>query len=245
MNRLLLAATSALALSTGFAQAADLGSRRAPVASAVVMPAFSWTGFYIGGQIGGAWMNNSTREFVTATGVATGFQQAFRANGLIGGIHGGYNYQINNFVLGLEADLEAAGVSGGYRLANGNGTRFRDNWQGSVRARAGVAVDRALFYVTGGVAFAQMRHSYFTAAVTESFSQTRAGWTLGAGVEYALAANWTARLEYRYSDFGRANYVNAVAFPGFTYRQNPNEHAVRVGVSYLFSTGPSAVVARY
>ena len=245
MRHFLLAAASALALSTGFAQAADLGSPRMPVASAVVMPTFSWTGFYIGGQIGGAWMNNSTREFVTATGLASGFQRSFRANGLIGGIHAGYNYQVNNFVLGLEADLEAAGVSGGYTLANGNGTRFRENWQGSVRARAGVAVDRALFYVTGGVAFAQMRHSYFTPALIESFSQTRTGWTVGAGVEYAFTSNWTARLEYRYSDFGRPGYNSTAAFPGFTYRHNPNEHAVRVGVSYLFSTGPSAVVARY
>jgi outer membrane immunogenic protein len=148
-------------------------------------------------------------------------------------------------VLGLEADIEASGVRGSFNFPNGDGSSFRSNWQGSVRARLGYAADRALFYVTGGLAFADMRHSYYTAAVIESFSQTRTGWTLGAGVEYAFTPNWTARVEYRYSDFGRSNYASAVAFPGFSYQQRPQEHAVRVGVSYLFSTGPSAVVARY
>jgi outer membrane immunogenic protein len=241
----LIIASAFIAASAAGAQAADLGAPRMPIAAAVVAPAFSWSGFYIGGQVGGVWYNDRTREFVTATGVATGFSQGFNTGGITGGLHAGVNYQVNNFVLGLEGDIEASGVNGGYTLGNGNGTRFRSNFQGSVRLRAGVAVDRALFYVTGGLAVAQMRYGYFTPAVIENFSRTQAGWTLGAGVEYAFTPNWTARLEYRYSDYGRVSNASAVAFPGFTYRHNPRSHAVRVGVTYLFSTGPSAVVARY
>ena len=241
----LLLATTALVAFAGGAQAADLGAPRSPVAAAVVAPAFNWTGFYVGGQIGGVWFNDRVRETITANGVATGFNNRLTSSGVTGGLHGGFNYQINTVVLGVEADIEASSASGCYTLGNGNGTRFRSNFDGSLRLRAGLAVDRALFYVTGGLAVAQARHSYFSPVIAESFTRTRAGWTLGAGVEYAFTPNWTARLEYRYSDYGRLSNASAVAFPGFTYTHNPRSHAVRVGVSYLFSTGPSAVVARY
>ncbi|WP_181313909.1 outer membrane protein [Phreatobacter cathodiphilus] len=216
-----------------------------PIASVATAPAFSWSGFYIGGQVGGVWYNDRTRELVTATGVATGFDQGFNTSGVTGGIHAGFNYQVKNFVVGLEGDLEASGVNGNYPVGNGNGWRFRSNFQGSVRLRAGVAVDRTLFYVTGGLAVAQLRYGYFSPTVIEYVSRTQAGWTVGAGVEYAVTPNWTARLEYRYSDYGRVSNASAVVFPGWTYRHNPRSHAVRVGVTYLFSTGPSAVVARY
>ncbi len=245
MKKFLFAGVAVAALASG-AQAADLGVARGPVAAAVVAPVFNWTGFYLGGQIGGVWYNDRTTEFVTATGVLTGFSQSFTASGITGGVHAGFNYQLNQFVLGLEADIEASGASGGYTNAGfGTGTRFRSNWQGSLRGRAGFAVDRALFYVTGGLAVAQFRHGYFTPAVIENFTRTRAGWTIGAGVEYAFTPNWTARAEYRYSDYGSFSNASLVAFPGLSYRQNPRSHSLRLGVSYLFSTGPSAVVARY
>jgi outer membrane immunogenic protein len=244
MKKFLLAGVAAIAFVSG-AQAADLGVPRGPVAGVVMAPVFSWTGFYLGAQIGGVWYNDRTTEFVTATGAATGFTQGFTASGITGGLHAGFNYQMNNIVVGVEADIEASGAGGGYTLGNGNGTRFRSNWQGSLRGRLGFAADRALFYVTGGLAVAQFRHGYFTPALIENFSRTRAGWTVGAGVEYAFTPNWTARAEYRYSDYGSFSNDSLVAFPGLTYRHNPRSHSVRVGVSYLFSTGGSAVVARY
>jgi outer membrane immunogenic protein len=244
MKKFLLAGAAVAALASG-AQAADLGAPRGPIAAAVVAPAFNWSGFYLGAQIGGTWFNDRTTEFVTLGGAATGFSQGFTASGVAGGIHAGFNYQMNSFVVGLEADIEASSASGGYTLLNGNGTRFRSNWQGSIRGRLGFAADRALFYVTGGLALAEFRHGYFTPAVIETFSRTRAGWTLGAGVEYAFTPNWTARAEYRYTDYGSFSNNSLVAFPGFTYQHNPKSHSVRLGVSYLFSTGPGAVVARY
>jgi outer membrane immunogenic protein len=231
-TRFLAAASVSLIAVT--AQAADLpSSKMAPVAPMFL--AYNWTGFYVGIQGGYQWGRDRTVEFVTATGAATGFNTGFRPNGFVGGLHVGYNHQINQFVVGLEGDVELSGYDGGYRLGNGNGTRFKSDWQGSLRGRVGVAFDRLLVYVTGGVAFAELKHTYFTnAGVTEGFSKTKAGWTLGAGLEYAFTANLTGRVEYRYADYGRISHSSVVAFPGFTYRHDPQVHAVRAGLSYKF-----------
>ncbi len=227
-------ATMALALAMNGAQAADLPSRAmAPIPPAFT--AYNWTGFYVGAQVGYKWGSDRTTEFVTATGLASGFDRGFSPKGVIGGLHAGYNQQFGAMVVGVEADIEASGYRGGYTNVAPTGTRFRSDWQGSVRARLGVTpVDRMLVYVTGGVAFAQIRHSYFNGAISEGFTQTRTGYTIGAGVEYAFTNNLTARVEYRYSDYGRFRNASLVAFPGFTYRHDPSDHVVRVGVSYKF-----------
>jgi outer membrane immunogenic protein len=119
-----------------------------------------------------------------------------------------------------------------------------------VLGRLGVAADRALFYVTGGLAFADFgsRVNNTTAAptITSSSTGTRTGWTLGAGVEYAFTPNWTVRAEYLYANFGSATVTGTSSIPTDRAWRIKNEtHTVRVGVNYLFSTGPSAVVARY
>lgn len=249
MKRILLPAfAAALLSSTAFA--ADLPARGpaiAPAPMAYAAPIFTWTGFYIGAQAGYAWGKDRTVEFTTATGVPTGFSRGSSPDGFIGGLHAGYNHQIGSFVLGFEGDVEYSGMKGGYRLANGNGTDSKIGWQGSLRARAGFAFDRALIYATGGLALADIKHTYIDGITpaTESFSKTRAGWTAGAGVEYAFTRNVTGRVEYRYTDFGTMTNNSLVAFPGFSYRQNPTNHAVRVGLSYLFSTGGGPVVAKY
>ncbi|MCZ8316413.1 outer membrane protein [Phreatobacter sp.] len=223
MKKFLLASAAVAALATG-AQAADLGAPRAPVAAAVMAPAFSWTGFYVGAFAGYGWNNFN----VIGPGTGTG-------NGpLLGGTIG-YNYQINQFVLGAEADLAFAAVTG--RVTAVPAFSLRTNMLGSVRARAGFAVDRALFYVTGGLGIQNAALAQNGVAV-ERF--TRTGWTLGGGVEYALTQNWTAKIEYNYYNFGTRAAGAAIGLPV------RNEiHTVKLGVNYLFSTGPSAVVARY
>lgn len=202
MKKLLLA-TAATLLIAAPAFAADLPARVGAVAPAPVFVTMNWTGFYVGAQVGYSWGTDRTTEFVTATGAATGFARGFSPDGFVGGLHAGYNYQMGSLVLGLEGDIEASGVSGGYRLANGNGTDTDRAWQGSLRARVGVAFDRALLYATGGVAFADIKHTYVSPAVRESFSDVKMGWTVGAGLEYAFTNNLTARAEYRYTSFDR------------------------------------------
>lgn len=242
MKKLVIAA-AALVLCTAGASAADLAARPYTKAPAPVAAVYNWTGFYIGAQVGYAWGDNSTREFVTATGAPTGFVQGFNADGVVGGGHVGYNWQFGQFVFGLEGDIEAADINGGYRLGNLNGTDFRIDAQASIRGRLGVAFNNSLLYVTGGAAWADMDHTYVLAnALFETVSTTRTGWTVGAGWEYGFTPNWSARVEYRYTDFGNFRNASTVAFPGFSYEHDPVFHTVRAGVSYRFG-GP--VAARY
>ncbi|MGY2907104.1 outer membrane protein [Bradyrhizobium sp. URHC0002] len=236
-------AAAALVVGTVSASAADLAARpytKAPVAVAAV---YNWTGFYIGGQVGYAWGDNRTTEFFTATGLPSGFNQNYNTNGVVGGVHAGYNWQFGQFVLGLEGDVEGADIKGGYRLVNTNGTDYRLRDQASIRGRAGVAFNNSLLYVTGGAAFADIDHTYvFANTLFERISTTRTGWTVGAGWEYGFAPNWSARVEYRYTDFGSYRDRSTFSFPGFTYEDHPVYQTVRAGISYRFG-GP--VVAKY
>lgn len=243
MKKLALASVAISALLTGAASAADLAARPYTKAPAPMAAIYNWTGFYIGAQVGYAWGDNRTTEFVTATGLPTGFNQNYSSDGFVGGGHVGYNWQAGQFVFGLEGDLEGADIRGGYRLANTNGTDFKIDAQASIRGRLGLAFNNSLLYVTGGAAFADIQHTYvFANTLFESVSQTRTGWTVGAGWEYGFTPNWSARLEYRYTDFGSFRDRSTFSFPGFTYEDHPVYHTVRGGISYRFG-GP--VVARY
>lgn len=215
MNLKTLAAALLIGASSTAAMAADLPSRRVAPAPAVVAPVFTWTGLYAGLQLGYGW-DKITANYTFGPAVST------NRGGVIGGGHLGYLFQAGPAVLGAEADLE--------------GTSFRGNLlRSSLRARAGLTFDRTLAYVTGGVAFA--RNAYNISGF--DVSSTRIGWTAGAGVECAIMPNVSARLEYRYSDFGK---VNSILLPGNVGR---TEHAVRLGVSYHFNTAAGPVVAKY
>jgi outer membrane immunogenic protein len=237
MKKLLLAGAAVAALSSG-AQAADLGVPRTPIAAAVIAPVFSWTGFYAGLNVGLGIANTNLAALAPVPGYPGS------GSGLVAGAQIGYNYQINNFVIGAEADIGYFGVSRRQTIL-GIDTSWRTTWDASIRGRAGVAVDRALFYVTGGVAFADfsLRQVGGVGVVIDArASQTRVGWTVGAGIEYAVTQNWTVRGEYLYANYGSKSLVaNGIATPPISLQ----EHKIRVGVNYLFSTGPSAIVARY
>jgi outer membrane immunogenic protein len=248
MKKAVLPAIALAAFVSG-AQAADLGVPRGPVSAAVVAPVFGWTGFYLGAQIGHQW-GQVNGNICASGGVVFCNPFVTSPNGIVGGVHVGYNWQFNSLVAGLEADLEANGARGTTVVAGFGGPyyqRSRGNWQGSVRARLGFAADRALFYVTGGLAVSDYSYAIgftpTTSAPFHRYGATRAGWTVGAGVEYAFAPNWTGRVEYRYADFGTVTNDDPVA--NSYGRHRLTTHTVRVGVSYLFSTGPAAVVARY
>jgi len=244
MIRKFALAATALVTITGTAFAADLPSRKAPPVYAPPPPIFTWTGVYIGGQIGYAWGRNNTVLPLTA---ATTVVARSNPEGVVGGAHVGYNYQVQQFVFGLEGDVEGTSFSKSV-LAVPPGTTIgtRIPVQGSVRGRIGYAFDRTLFYATGGVAFASIQNS-FAGGITPYFSNSngRVGWTVGGGVEYAVTNNWSVRGEYRYSDFGHnSTFITGTAF---TPRSHVTEHAVRVGFSYKFDmyAPPAPVVAKY
>jgi outer membrane immunogenic protein len=236
VKNILVAAAAFLTLSGG-AYSADLPARQAPPLLPVALPVFTWTGFYIGAQVGAAWQQDRLEEIDVCTpgcvDRATG-----RSTGIIGGGHVGFNWQAGAVVYGLEGDFEGTDLHHSTVYPLSAPDRFSSNirWQSSVRGRLGYAFDRVLIYGTGGVAFADIRHRYYeaTAPASQSFSDTRTGWTAGGGVEYALGGNWSTRVEYRYTDFGKKTDVPDVVFPRFVERHAETEHAVRVGVSYRF-----------
>jgi outer membrane immunogenic protein len=247
MKRLLLASVIA-GLSGVSAFAADLPARmytKAPAYAAV----YDWTGFYVGGQIGYAWRDDQNTEFSALSGAPTGFSSKANANGVVGGGHVGYNIQTGPFVFGLEGDFEGAGIDGtghrrfqdGPELASHFDTKT--DWEASFRGRAGYAVNNWLVYGTAGIAWADIKHDYVNGngSSAGSFNNISTGWTAGAGVEAGFAPNWSTRVEYRYSDFGRLD--NVIGGFGPTENHKMTENAVRGGVSYHFPV--SALMAKY
>ncbi|PNG24521.1 outer membrane protein [Methylocella silvestris] len=254
LRRVLLASVGAIALA-GTALAADLPSRAPPPVYVPPAPIFTWTGVYIGGQIGYAWGQGSA-NFGDANGNFIGFSG--NGNGVIGGAHVGYNLQLNQFVVGLEGSVDGSSIgkssSGTVFLNDGSaaGVNFHSNAnvQGSIRGRVGYAWDRVLVYATGGVAFAGVNASLSTPVSYDSASTTKVGWTVGGGVEYAVTNNWSIRAEYRYSNFGNATLYPAslAGFDNGPYvNRKFNVNQVQVGFSYKFDTfaPPAPVVAKY
>jgi outer membrane immunogenic protein len=251
MKKSITAAALGCALIATPAFAADLPARSAaPSPIFTPAPVYSWGGFYAGLDLGYAWQSaNSTHGFVSSN---------FTPNGVIGGGYLGYNFQVApSFILGVEGDIEGGSVKqsrnilglatlgflGGF--AWGNNVSITNDFRASLRARAGVSFDRALLYMTGGLAYANMnmRMSWGNAWY-ENWNTGRTGWTLGAGAEYAFTPNWIGRIEYRFSQFGNFSRYSALA--GYTISQRVNDNAVRVGIAYKFGSGYSApVVARY
>jgi len=270
MKRLILAST-ALAMMSASAFAADLPARTMAPAPApfVSAPMFTWTGFYAGVNAG--WVRNETR--VDNRGTA-GFDAAFGAgtdaalagafparlgssdrNGFIGGVQAGYNQQFGMFVAGIEADINWLGnrsaststtrtfgapIFGDVNVA----TRSRTDWLGTARLRAGVAIDRVMIYGTGGLAFGAPNHrlNVTTGGVlthTGTNDDMKAGWTLGAGAEYAFTNNITMKAEYLYYDLGRTSVTATPTAAGAvgtsaSARFDNKGHIARVGLNYKF-----------
>jgi len=237
------------------------------------IPIFTWNGLYVGGQIGYAW----GKDPVTWSGISNDDELAggtfsHSPQGVIGGAHVGYNLQYNQWlVLGIEGSVDGTTLS--HTLAVPVNDVFGDtpgsitarsegDVQGSLRGRIGIAFDRALIYGTGGIAFTGFNTTivdatgFFTGVpgTNATFSNTRAGWTAGGGIEYALTDNWWVRAEYRYSNFGHTTdfpFAGALPFgDSFVFlRHHLTENQVQAGFSYRFdwTVPPVAVpvVAKY
>lgn len=244
MFRTLLLASAAAVAFTAAASAADLPVRGP--APAPYAPVFSWAGFYVGGQVGYSWNENAVEGRFPALFI----QSQPKAVGAFGGLHTGYNFQSGAFVYGLEADVNYANLKGNAIGRLGNVLNAPNNHSatlgvnGSVRARLGVAFGNLLPYITGGVALADNKYTINHVGGQGSFSKTMIGWTAGAGAEYALSNNWTARIEYRYTDYGSAKGHPLAGFPNEEYTGKTKTQDIRLGLSYKFG-GPSAVVAKY
>ena len=218
-------------LAAGMAQAADMPT---PVYKAQPTPvAFSWTGFYIGAHVGAGW---GTKEWNPDD-----VEGSYTINGFLGGGQIGYNWQTGWVVLGVEADASAAGLKGSGLCNFGNdGCTSRVDALGTITGRIGGTVDHALLYLKGGAAWVHDKHTDLFDGFSTA-SQTRWGWTVGGGIEYAFTSNWSGKLEYNYMDFG----TRSVRFTGddnFNVDLRQTIHAVKIGLNYRFQ-GP--INARY
>jgi outer membrane immunogenic protein len=231
--RKFLASSIVLAAVSGTALGADLPSNRAPVVPPP-LPVFSWAGGYAGAQIGYQWgTDNITNQGTLGTG-------SVRPSGVVGGLHTGYNWVTSGFfMMGGEADIEGSSYSNSYTTPIA-GT-VKAPLQGSIRARAGIAVDRVLFFATGGAQFAWFNDTYPTSGDTSKPSKV--GYTVGGGVEYALTDNWSVRGEYRYINFSAKNDTLLNTANIVTHQDTENR--VDVGFSYKFDWPVAPVVAKY
>lgn len=236
----LVAATSAIA-SAHLAFAADMPTK-APVAA----PAYSWTGFYIGGNIGYGTSSKDWTDISAATGLPTGFLASSKPDGFFGGAQAGYNYQVGQWVVGVEGQFSWTDMKSTTPWIQPNGAVSPDERVRTVihalatlTGRFGVAWDRALLYAKGGAAWVDEDHWQATAAgvpTTTIEGGMRAGWIAGIGVEYAFWDHWSAKIEYNYMDFGSHRYSFAELGIGrlFPSDIDQNVQVVLVGINYKF-----------
>jgi outer membrane immunogenic protein len=202
------------------ANAADLPRRYGPPPQPVYVPVYNWTGFYIGINGGGAWGDSKWDSVGN-----------FDVSGWMVGGTVGYNWQVYQWVFGLEGDADWTNISGSTSAACAFGCNTKNTWLATVRGRVGYSFDRFLPYITGGLAVGNIKPSQPGFAGADD---SNAGWTLGGGLEFVIAGNWTAKAEYLYVNLGKFN-CGLGCGNGF----NPDNvsfttHLVRGGVNFRF-----------
>ena len=252
-----IAAIGAIGLVSS-ANAADMPARGPVYKAPVVATAYNWTGFYIGGNAGYGWSDQTDSiAAITDPAFILGLQAAtsvpVNAKGFIGGAQFGYNWQLSpSWLLGLEADFSGSDLTGTNAVPGTDTSRIMTaqeklDWLGTVRGRFGILpTDRILTYLTGGLAYG---HAMLSTALSRtigctgnicpagSVSDTKVGWTVGGGAEWAFASNWSVRAEYLYVDLGSISHnMTDPNFPLEIYNASIplRENIVRGGLNYKF-----------
>jgi outer membrane immunogenic protein len=255
MKRYLLATVGVVALGLATsASAADLGVRRGPaVAPVAVAPIYNWTGFYIGGHVG--W-HQTEKDW----GHADPFfpwvgSRGHDSDGFLGGGQIGFNWQTGALVIGVEGQF--SWTDSDHRRHCGTDPIFfgeihcghNVDWYATAAVRLGYAAANWLFYVKGGVAFAdESFHVHFPGfgRTVHGGDDTETGWMVGVGIEYGFTPNWSAKIEYNYMDFGDRDIVFRDTVLGLEDRFNIDQqvHVVKFGINYRFGFGPAPLPVR-
>src|ERR1700754_5150651 len=236
MKKILLGA-AALAAMAAPAFAADIQPRPYTKAPAYTAPAliYNWTGFYIGGHVGGAFAGNDSLQSSDAR--------------FLGGVQGGFDYQFApNWVLGAEAQYSwlNGGNNNGVLFPGGTLVTANSDQLGSATGRIGYTWGPALLYAKGGYAWRDNNNiGVSVGGVPVGFTTDgghKDGYTVGAGLEYMFAPNWSAKVEYQYYNFGSTTFLTPVGLAGVRF--NDDEHTVKAGINYRFNWG-APMAARY
>src|ERR1700716_2286723 len=226
MKKILIGAAALVALAAP-AFAADMPARPYTNAPVYTAPAvvYNWTGFYIGGHVGGAFAGNNGLQGSDAR--------------FLGGVQGGFDYQFApNWVTGIEAEYSWMNRNNtGVTFPGGVVVTDRQNQLGSVTGRLGYTWGPGLLYAKGGYAFRDNNNVGVTVAGAPApFATTgnhQDGWTVGTGLEYMFAPSWSAKAEYQYYNFGSSTFTAGPA-PIVGQRFRDDDHTVEVGVNYRF-----------
>lgn len=206
MKKMMLAMTVAtLAAAAGAASAADLPRGQAPFYSTAPVSQYNWGGGYAGLNLGYAWGKVSS--------------SSVSPSGVLGGIQAGYNWQSGQFVFGAETDLQLTGANDTFAPY-----KFSNPWFGTLRGRAGVALNNILLYGTVGLAYGGIEGQ--RNGLTED--KTHVGWTAGVGMEVGFTPNWSAKVEYLYMDLSSRAYTITGVNNGY------DASMLRFGVNYRF-----------
>jgi len=237
MKKFLLATVALVAVGAALpARAADFGARTPyySKAPAYMPPIYNWTGFYVGGHVGGAFSSDNNFSGLTTGNTGNGR--------FLGGLQVGADWQLNpNFVVGVEGQY--SWLSGNVGAVFPGGLAYTNNQRGlgSITGRVGYTWGPGLLYVKGGYAYSDNSESV-TSTVTgapvafATNGDHSNGWTAGVGVEYMFAPNWSAKAEYQYYNFGNATFTSPAGLVS-TGSFTTDDHTVTAGVNYRFNWG--------
>jgi len=225
-----------------------------------IQEAANWSGVYLGGEIGGTWINQKLTETTIFSPALTG-HSSLTEGAFLGGGYIGYNFQRGPWVLGVEGNVDGTALnntsnclvenSGAGNAAPGScfpgayGNTTKMPWEAAVRGRLGWVWKESLLYIAGGAAWANVQStfttpsgSFYTPSGSQRFSKTLTGGTIGAGVEYKPTNHWIGRAEYRYANYGSVSNLLTSSggfWNGYTDKKSFYENMFHVGVSYLFN----------
>lgn len=261
-NRMLtLVAAFAGVMSAGATQAADMPVK-APTAVVAAAP-FSWSGIYVGGHFGAAWGTVEAEAPIYSSFVLP--ISSHTVNGFLGGAQVGVNWQVNSWlVIGAEGQFSWADVDGSTPCLVIGKCTAQVNWIATAAGRVGYTFDRTMLFAKVGVAWADTDYTATFGPFSASASDTRTGLMIGAGVEHAFLANWSAKLEYNYMDFGSESLgftsggsggcealAKSYSYEGCHGSKSINAditqkiHLIKFGINYRFGGGTPLVTARY